>query len=289
MYTGWLIYSQKDANANQSYIAWFIEEAEKAGMQLQLIIREDLKIGISSQKRTTLLKGREVKFPDFAVVRTMEPILNAQLESLGTLVFNSSQISSICNNKAWTHHYVHHLGVPMADTYFYNREHLIESPLPFPFVMKEAEGRSGKQVYLIENDTDWNDAKRLLKQKNIIIQSANVQFGKDLRVFIVGKEIVGAVLRHNPNDFRANFKLGGNASLYPLQPKEEKLVREIIHHFEFGMVGIDFLIAKDGTLLFNEIEDVVGSRILSAVSDVNILEKYISFIKSKLNKFKNIG
>lgn len=103
-------------------------------------------------------------------------------------------------------------------------------------------------------------------------------------MFVVGKEIIGAVMRENSQDFRANFKLGGSARLYELQENELAIINKITSHFNFDMVGIDFLIDLDGELLFNEIEDVVGSRTLSAVSNVNILKKYIAHIKSEINE-----
>ncbi|HLR69910.1 MAG TPA: hypothetical protein VK085_00585, partial [Pseudogracilibacillus sp.] len=129
---------------------------------------------------------------------------------------------------------------------------------------------------------DWRLCYPTLNTTDLVIQSTQVQPGKDVRVFIVGKEIVGAVLRENKDDFRANFKLGGTATWYPLHSEQIKMINKIIHHFDFAMVGIDFLIGPDDEFLFNEIEDVVGSRILSAVSDINILEKYVAHIKSKL-------
>lgn len=53
------------------------------------------------------------------------------------------------------------------------------------------------------------------------MQPTAVQMGKDLRVFVVGKEIIGAVLRESTTDFRANFTLGGDARLYSLNDSEE--------------------------------------------------------------------
>jgi gamma-F420-2:alpha-L-glutamate ligase len=117
---------------------------------------------------------------------------------------------------------------------------------------------------------------------DIIVQACNVQLGKDLRVFVVGEEIIGAVLRESSEDFRANFKLGGSARLYQLNETEEKMIRKIMHYFHFDMAGIDFLIGLDGELLFNEIEDVVGSRILSMVRGANILAAYVAHIKKRL-------
>ena len=45
------------------------------------------------------------------------------------------------------------------------------------------------------------------------------------------------------------------------------------------MVGIDFIFDEHGHFLFNEIEDVVGSRTLSALSEINIVREYLKFIK----------
>jgi len=45
---GWLLYSQKDAEQNRSYIDWFIDEAQKEDIELRLIVREQLDVGIET-------------------------------------------------------------------------------------------------------------------------------------------------------------------------------------------------------------------------------------------------
>ncbi|WP_240510255.1 ATP-grasp domain-containing protein [Virgibacillus profundi] len=281
---GWLIYSEADVELNQSFIDWFIDEARYQNLSLELMIREEMTIGIKGNERIMIMDGQAVSKPDFAVVRTTDSLLSLHLESCGIIVFNSSDISRICNDKALTHHYINDLGIPMVDTFFYKKDNIPKSPpLAFPFVVKETSGRGGKQVYFIEDQQEWN--KLTVKLPNdFIIQSSHVKLGKDLRVFIIGKEIVGAILRESNHDFRANFKLGGSARLYDLNEQETATIRKIINHFHFDMVGIDFLIDLNGGLLFNEIEDVVGSRTLSAVSNINIVHKYVSHIKSELKK-----
>lgn len=281
--TGWLIYSKKDALENNSYIDWFIEEARLQNINLTLILREDLTIGIINNKQTIQIKQKQVDIPDFAVVRTVEPLLNFHLEMCGIKVFNSSTISNICNHKSLTHLEMNKLNIPMVHTVFLKKENMSEEPpLSYPFIIKEATGRSGQQVHLIQAQQDWDSCYHYLSTTDLVIQSTQVQMGKDVRVFIVGKEIIGAVLRENKHDFRANFKLGGTATWYPLNDKQIEMINKIIHHFDFDMVGIDFLIGLDGEFLFNEIEDVVGSRILSAVSDINILEKYVTHINNSM-------
>ena len=284
---GWLVYDKMSALDNMAYIEWFIEEATKQSIQLELIYRESLHTGVVNGEHHILLHEEIVPLPDFAVIRTIEPVLQSFLEICHIETFNSSTISTICNHKMLTHLELNKLNIPMVPTFFTSKNTLSKNPpLAYPLIIKEASGRSGKQVHLIKNDEDWRRAIPLLQTKDIIIQSADVMLGKDLRVFVIGKEIIAAVLRVNKNDFRANYKLGGDAILYTLSDKEKKMIQQIIDHFDFGLVGIDFLIGKNGELLFNEIEDVVGSRILSKVSDINLLEKYVTFIKNKISTKK---
>lgn len=282
MKTGWLIYKTVDARANDSFITWFIEEAEQQNIQLTLVLREELSIGISEGNLICHLNQKKISLPDFAIIRTIEPLLNLQFETLGMSVFNSSSIAQICNDKALTHFEVNKLNILMVDTIFTLKENLTDNPpCPYPFVMKESVSRGGKHVYLINNNGEWDLYRQHLSTNNIIIQSSDVQHGKDLRVFVVGKKIIGAVLRKSKTDFRANFKLGGTATWYVLNQQERHVILKIINHFDFGMVGIDFLIGHNDQLIFNEIEDVVGSRILSEVSNINIVSEYISFIKKQ--------
>ncbi|MBP1947681.1 ATP-grasp domain-containing protein [Virgibacillus litoralis] len=286
--TGWLIYSEQDSKQNKEYIKWFIDEAAMQGITLKLILREELTIGVFQNKQTVVCNNQKVQLPDFAVVRTIEPLLNKVLESMGINVFNSSRISTICNNKALTHYHMAKLNIPMVDTIFMERKNCLQLPIiPFPFVVKAVNGRGGNQVHLIEDEQQWERCiADDISAHGLIIQSTkNVQLGKDVRVFVVGKQIVGAVLResNSDSDFRSNFKLGGSATWYSLNWHEITLLNKILDSFDFGMVGIDFLIDMNGKLLLNEIEDVVGSRTLSSVSDINILNNYITHIKESGN------
>lgn len=284
MYNGWLIYSNEDIQTNKAYIDWFIEEAALQSIRLELIRREDLMIGIHDKQRAIFKNGEMQASPEFAVVRTIDPMLSLHLEGCGICVFNNSHIATICNNKALTHHFVYQLRIPMVDTYYSNASILETTPpLPFPFVIKDVAGRGGQQVYLITDEKEYKLCIQRLQRQEVIIQTCPVKPGKDLRVFVVGKKIIAAVLRESDTDFRANYKLGGSARLYKLNDKEKNTIQTIVNAFDFGMVGIDFLISEQGELLFNEIEDVVGSRTLSAVSNENILRLYVEHIHKQIH------
>lgn len=280
---GWLIYSKKDASENESYIKWFQLEAEKQHIHLQLVFRESLTIGIVDGTYTVQLNGDNIALPDFAVIRTIEPLVQHVFEACSVPTFNTRHVSKIANHKAWAHIELQKLGIPMLPTLFLTKRSFpTDAPISFPFVVKEATGRGGKQVYFVEDEKAWELVKQNISDTDLIIQSSEVQLGKDLRVFVIGKEIIAAVMRRNDDDFRANFKLGGDAIPYQLSKEQKEIIRKIITHFDFGLVGIDFLLNHNDELIFNEIEDVVGSRILSKTSDINLLERYVAFIKKSV-------
>ena len=62
-----------------------------------------------------------------------------------------------------------------------------------------------------------------------------------MRVWLIGKRIVAAMLRKSRGDFRANFCLGGSASPYTLSEKEKSLVMKIAGLIDYDYIGIDFV------------------------------------------------
>src|SRR5690625_4190634 len=153
---GWLIYDYKAAKENKTYIDWFIEEAKIQEVQLQLIFRESLTIGIMNGEYHILLNDKSANLPDFTIIRTIEPTLQTYFEACNVATFNSAKVSHICNNKTLTHLEINKLHIPMVTTYFTNKNTLPEKPpISYPFIVKESTGRSGKQVYYIKNDEEW--------------------------------------------------------------------------------------------------------------------------------------
>lgn len=281
---GWLIYAEKDAQENDSYIEWFKLEAEKQALSLRLVYREQLDIGIQSSGGFLKINGQKVNGPDFVVVRIIEPLLQKQFETMCIPTFNNAFTAYVCNHKAYTYLEMQMLGIPVMPTVFISCSTPADRlPFDFPFILKKATGSGGNDVHLINSEKKWQETLNNAGNTDYIAQSCQqIQPGKDVRVFVIGKEIIAAVLRSNPNDFRANFKLGGQASLFSLSTEMKGMIHKIIAHFDFGMVGIDFLIHENGQLIFNEIEDVVGSRILSATTQINLLEKYITYMKQTI-------
>ncbi|QXE00574.1 RimK family alpha-L-glutamate ligase [Terribacillus sp. DMT04] len=279
---GWLIYNRADAERNAAFIDWFLSESEQLRLELRLVFTDELSISI--MRGQAALNHREQDIPDFAIVRTIDPLLTAHLEQAGVACFNNAQVAALANDKIKTHLELTKLGIPMVDMVFQTNAPIPQPPLAYPFVWKSAGGRGGKDVHLVETLAQYQHLQQQYINQPILMQQLAPSAGKDVRVFVIGKTIIAAVLRSSEQDFRANYSLGGSASLYHLSREEQQLVQRIVDYYDFSFVGIDFLFDEDGSFLFNEIEDVVGSRTLSQVSDVNIVRLYLEYIKQSLSR-----
>lgn len=286
-YTGWLIYEDEHASKNKAFIQWFLEEAPLVNIDLHVYLQSEIIFGVRNKQLFVDVEGKEIQLPDFVIMRDINPLFSKQVEMLGVPCFNNGFVSSICNDKALTHQLLATNNIPMLDTFFVQKNALLITktpPIDYPFVLKTRTGRSGKEVFLLKNEKDFLETISDIPSTDLIIQPLADMPGKDVRVFIVGGTIVGAVLRYNDQDFKANYTLGGEAKEYLLTEEEKMLIHKIISLFPFGMVGIDFLFDKDGKLLFNEIEDVVGCRTLCKVTDINIVKLYLEYICGQLDK-----
>lgn len=290
----WLIYYKENGHHNQKYIQFYIEEGIKLGIVFKLIIVEELDFGVKNNQLFITYQGNPIVSPDFVISRAIYPLLSKHLEMMGIKVFNNSFVAEICNDKAKTYQYLSKTGIAMVDTSFYTnnlaREVLNNLAPGKSHVIKAVDGHGGSQVFLYNKDGQEKDdishnVEEIVSgigKSDIVVQPVVGHRHQDLRVYVIGCEIIGAVLRTAKEGFKSNFSLGGEVQFYYLGEEERIIIDKIISQFDFGLVGIDFIIGDSGQLIFNEIEDVVGSRMLYKTSDINIVERYLQYIMKKL-------
>jgi gamma-F420-2:alpha-L-glutamate ligase len=209
---------------------------------------------------------------------------------MGVRVFNNSFVSELCNDKAKTYQYLAKTGIKMVDSSFHRNQQIKEAfeVVKQPTVIKTVDGHGGSQVFLVEPEDIRkeglvNEIIKSLGSSDVVVQPLTGSRHQDLRVYVIGKEIIACVLRTAKEGFKSNFSLGGEVRLYELSEAERSIVNTIIRQFDFDLVGIDFIIGDEGELIFNEIEDVVGSRMLYQCSDINIVSLYLQYITDQFD------
>ena len=276
---GWLIYREEDAKRNERFIKLLFSAAEKRNLSLSLITLEQFSWNITNGP--ALFQKKTVADPDFLLNRSISHWVNELAEYKNIPVMNSSFISRMANDKRMAHVYFRTKKIPMLETVAATSQSLKNSPFSYPFVIKNPYGRGGGGVHFIKSRQELNEKLSMEKNTEWLVQPIAGQPGKDLRVYIVGNEIKGAVLRESSSskELRANISTGGTSRLYELSDTEKELVEEMCKDIRIDFAGIDFLFAENGELLFNEMEDAVGCRSLYMNSSIDIADLFMDYIK----------
>ena len=292
---GLLIYNPEDYEKNKWFVNKLLTKAPQHGLSLALILRHELilstdeKLGltafhllneISCETSPTLLPLTDI---DFVINRTRECLIGTHFEKMGCRVFNNSLVTDICNHKGKTHQLINSHGIPSVSTLLGHVDYFHPAHLPFdyPVILKSVSGHGGSEVYYIQSENVLTQHLTQLKTKEFVLQEVCSSPGTDIRVFALGGEIVAAVKRFCPTSFKSNYSLGGSATSYTLKPHEKQLVERILALLPFDFIGIDFILNENGDFLFNEIEDVVGTRTLYLnYPELDIIEKFLAYIAS---------
>lgn len=263
----WIIYDKEDYDKNKLYFKMHVERGKKHNITFTLVFSDEITYK---------------NLPDIAIMRSRDYKITEKLELLGVKVCNNSYVSRLCNNKWSTYELVKKLDIPVVFTKLIAIGTSINTLNNIADkknkVIKTVDGHGGNEVYLLENFI--NERKSI--EKDMVLQLLVEGEGKDLRVYVVDNKIVSSVLRTATDGFKSNYSLGGKIEQYNLSKDEEEIVYKIIDLFRENTckysvsglfyVGIDFIIDKDNQLIFNEIEDVVGSRMLYNTSDIDIVD-----------------
>lgn len=196
---------------------------------------------------------------DVVINRSDDYRIAQYYESRGIRVFNSAVFTRLANDKQAAYDFMEQNGIPVMPTRY-------STP---PFVKKPRDGHGGAGVIMCNSADDYDES--------FVCQKPASDLGRDLRVWVLGGEIKAAFLRVSKTDFRSNFCLGGDAVPYSLNADEIALVKKIIALVGGDYYGIDFVF-DGGKIVFNELEDAVGARILYAKTDMDIFAEYGKYI-----------
>ena len=313
--TGWILYESADARKN----SWFIEKLqnELESCRLELVYTDYIAQAYDSalydkDMAQRMLKNRD--YPEFIINRSRNADVAREFENHGVRVFNPSEVTRIGNDKDLSYSLAEKLGIsympyiaiegtalePLIltdeDRSFKKTECFREisrqaDEFGYPFVLKPADGHGGRHVSLINNEDDLYTALqdimhtfRLRPYKKLLMQRPCDTVGRDLRIYMLGNEVVAAMLRNagDSGDFRANFSLGGTASLITPTRQERFIAGELAEALPSDFIGIDMIYDKGGPV-FNEIEDAVGSRMLYTYTDIDIVKMFADRIKHTLS------
>ena len=261
--TGWLVYSPEGYALNRWFAGRLAACAEEEGAALRLLTVPDGE-GLPTEP-----------LPDFVVMRTIRPDLSASLEARGVRVFNNAVTARVANDKWETFRLARWLGLPTLDT---ERFTWPERPATgFPCVVKSLDGHGGTEVALVRDADGLAAMASRTGKRDFIAQPLCDEPGMDVRVYVLGGEPVAAVRRTSRTDFRSNFKLGGAVAAVEPDGFQRMAVKLLHGRLGFDFAGVDF-IRHGGRWMLNEIEDVVGTRMLYATTSFDAARHFMRHI-----------
>jgi ribosomal protein S6--L-glutamate ligase len=106
-----------------------------------------------------------------------------------------------------------------------------------------------------------------------------IDYEKDIRLFVLGDNVVGAMRRiPSGSDFRANFSLGGTVEVFEAPEDMKKLAVQAAKACNLQMSGVDVLIDKKGGYWILEANRTPGLAGISQALGFNVAEKLVDYI-----------
>ncbi len=309
----WLIYYDSYISKNRYFIDEIINEGKKSGLNVRLVTVEDLDNNMYDNLPDAVIMRAinpelSMKLEDMGIRlfnnASVSVLCNNKAETirrvhkLGIIHIPTITVSLKSSAKDFQFSY-EYICSPFLEHYNDTLTKLNENILDDIFmknkcadidlskyVIKSVTGHGGREVMLLsdfylgngEFGAQERDASSFYSDK-YIIQPLMSEYMSDIRVYIIDGKIIGAVKRSAGNGFKSNYSLGGRVCLFTPEGYMYEYIGKILTLCDFSYIGIDFLYSSEGRPVFNEIEDVVGARMLSECGVDDYVRKYMEYIR----------
>ncbi|MCK4734359.1 MAG: RimK family alpha-L-glutamate ligase, partial [Methanophagales archaeon] len=145
-------------------------------------------------------------------------------------------------------------------------------------VTKPIFGSQGKGIFKLE--TSQPDLKQkliaLLKERGVLYLQAFVPNpGRDIRVFVVGDEALGAIYRvSQPGSFISNLSQGGTPHKCELTDEIEQLAIRAAKAVGADFAGVDLIESEDGLVLL-EVNATPSGKGIKLACGIDVTERII--------------
>ena len=287
-----VVITNQELGHNEYKIKRFKEEFSKLGVSLE-VYKNDGTLSIIKDNNIV------IKLPkyDFVLYLDKDIYLAKELEKAGYRLFNKPDFIKLCDDKNLTNIACANAGIRMPKTItgplFYSKE-LKEENLTFldnvidelgmPMIFKRVYGSLGEGVYLIHNKEELIEKyKEHCRQPLQFQEYFPSSQGRSMRVLIMDKEIVGAFVRFNTEDFRSNFGTSASSKKLENGGKYFELAHKIANLFNIEYAGIDLLFGENDEPVLCEINSNAFFEEFEKVTGINVAERFAKMVIRKVN------
>ncbi len=226
--------------------------------------------------------GASITYFGTAVVR--------QFEQMDVFCANSSASISTSRDKLRSLQILsrHHIGIPQTTFVRDKRDVLpaIERVGGAPVIIKLLEGTQGIGVLLAESVKSAEAIIELLQsqKQNVLIQKFVAESkGRDIRAFVVGDQVVGAMRRvAQGQEFRSNVHRGGLTEPVVLDEVYCRTAVRAAQIMGLRIAGVDLLEGKEGPQVV-EVNSSPGLEGIEGCTQLDIAGAIIDYIAAQVN------
>jgi RimK family alpha-L-glutamate ligase len=185
------------------------------------------------------------------------------IEDRGVLVVNSPRTIERCVDKFYTTALLHDAGLPTPETVVCEQtdEALTAVRAMGECIIKPIFGSLGHGMVRVSEPEVARRIVRSLEQIRTVfyIQKAIDHGGRDIRVFVVGGAVLGAIERRAPEgEWRTNVAIGGAAIPFDLPDEWAQLAVGAASAVGADYAGVDLLPSRDGRVFVLEVNGIPG-------------------------------
>lgn len=268
------------------------EAAQKRGHEVKVLDFLNCYMDISANEQSIYYQGQKLGQFDAIIPRvgTNRTFYGAavirQFETMGVYTINPSIAVTRSRDKLRSLQLLARQNIGMPRTSFASNPAEIDSLIASvggpPVVIKLLEGTQGVGVVLAETKKAAESVIQAFMSlsANIILQEFIEEAGgSDIRCFVVGDEVVGAMKRTAPEgEFRSNVHRGGSVEVVELNDNEKETAIKAVKAMGLGLGGVDLLRSSRGPLIM-EVNSSPGLEGIEKATQKDIAGCIIEYIE----------
>ncbi len=210
--------------------------------------------------------------------------VSRMFEAHGVPVVNPSNVAEKCGDKYITSQILAQRGIPTPRVLMaFDSDTALQATdeMGYPCVLKPVVGSWGRLLARVDSHemaeaVIEHKASLGVNHKVFYVQEYINKPGRDIRAFVIGDEVIGAIYRSSEN-WITNTARGGVATNCPLTPELEQICRQTARAMGGGLLAVDLFETED-SFTVNEVNHTMEFRNSIETTGVNIPARMVDYI-----------
>jgi RimK family alpha-L-glutamate ligase len=213
------------------------------------------------------------------------------IEDRGVMVMNSARAIERSVDKFYTTALLREAGLPVPETVVCERftDALAACGAMLrdggDVIIKPLFGSMGHGMVRVSDPDMAFRVLRSLEELRAVfyLQRAIDHGGRDIRAFVAGGRVLGAIERRAPDgEWRTNFSRGGSTHAFELPPEWTDLAERAAAAVGADYAGVDLLPSRDGAVFVLEVNGIPGWQGLQQATGIDVAGAIVTLLEQRV-------